>query len=73
MELLAGVEEEVKKLPGLYLGGNYRTGVAFGDCVQYGVDVANEVCGFLKSDTSPAESAPVVKAPVNAESMEVAV
>ena len=43
LAILDQMNEAVKKTPGLYLGGNYKTGVAFGDCVQYGADVA-KVC-----------------------------
>lgn len=63
LELLAGVEAGVKELPGLFLGGNYRTGVAFGDCVQYGADVAKDVAAFIASTQKPAEAV-VVAAPV---------
>lgn len=47
MDLLKRVEDGVKRYPGLYLGGNYRTGVAFGDCVQYGADVAKDISDFF--------------------------
>ena len=54
LEILAAVDDASKKIPGVYLGGNYRTGVAFGDCVQYGYDVATQVSEFL-SDSTPSE------------------
>ena len=48
LELLARVEAAATKgTPGLFLGGNYKTGVAFGDCVQYGVDIAKLVEEFI--------------------------
>ena len=41
------------------MGGNYKTGVAFGDCVQYGFDVAKAAEAYLqksKSTSSLSES-----------------
>ena len=40
----------ITTIPHYTTGGNYKTGVAFGDCVQYGCDVAQEVTKFLTSD-----------------------
>lgn len=64
-ELLARVEAAAKTCPGLYLGGNYRTGVAFGDCVQYGVDVARDVETYLSvKDVVDSRSKDELYAPV---------
>jgi len=47
LDILKELEDDEAKCPGLFLGGNYRTGVAFGDCVGYGVTEAKRVVEFL--------------------------
>lgn len=49
MEELGSAEAE---LPGLWVCGNYRSGVAFPDCVTYGYDHAKVVKKFLDSHSS---------------------
>jgi hypothetical protein len=49
----------VSKCPGMYLGGNYISGVAFGDCVQWGVDTAPKIAAFLASEAPAANKASV--------------
>ena len=57
LEILSGVEKaSAKKTPGLFLGGNYKTGVAFGDCVQYGVDIADSTVSYLTSTSTTTSS-----------------
>mmetsp|Transcript_15170 Transcript_15170/g.32373 ORF Transcript_15170/g.32373 Transcript_15170/m.32373 type:complete len:562 (-) Transcript_15170:33-1718(-) len=43
----AEVDAGLARCPGLFLGGNYVSGVAFGDCVQWGVDTAPKVQQLL--------------------------
>ena len=59
LEILDALEKDEAKCPGLYLGGNYRTGVAFGDCVQFGWTQAETIAEYLKEngkeDEKPSE------------------
>jgi len=48
VELINKVQQACEtKAPGLYLGGNYATGVAVGDCIAYGADIANDILTYL--------------------------
>ena len=62
LQILKELEEDERKAPGLYLGGNYRTGVAFGDCVAFGVNEAKRVADFLnmRDDASSSSAKEVV-------------
>jgi len=52
LDILAAVEKDESACPGFFLGGNYRTGVAFGDCVQFGWTEAERVAKFLETATA---------------------
>jgi protoporphyrinogen/coproporphyrinogen III oxidase len=41
------VKGALKDSPGVFLGGNYTSGVAFGDCVQWGMDAAKEIAEYV--------------------------
>jgi len=56
LERLAELDRGEAKAPGLFLGGNYRTGVAFGDCVQYGFDQAAKVQQYLEKSRQGAKA-----------------
>ena len=47
LPLIEQLEKAEAETPGLYVMGNYRTGVAFPDCVTFGYDHAKVVKGIL--------------------------
>ena len=72
LAILAGIDKDEAKCPGFLLGGNYRTGVAFGDCVAFGWTEAKRVSKFLASQSSSSSSAETVKATAETEMTIVA-
>ena len=59
--MIKAVDAASKRAPGLFLGGNYHTGVAFGYCEQYGADVSTDVLAFLQSVESTSSTASAIK------------
>jgi len=52
LPLLEELKQAEDKLPGLYVCGNYKTGVAFPDCVTYGYEHAKIVKSFLDAQSA---------------------
>jgi protoporphyrinogen/coproporphyrinogen III oxidase len=71
LSILADLAKDEEKCLGFFLGGNYRTGVAFGDCVQFGWTEAEKVASFLKT-TSSLQSSKDIPESVNAPIDETA-
>jgi protoporphyrinogen/coproporphyrinogen III oxidase len=59
LDILAAIEKDEAQCPGVFLGGNYRTGVAFGDCVQFGWTEAERVSKFLATTSTTASASPI--------------
>ncbi|CDF38327.1 unnamed protein product [Chondrus crispus] len=51
-DIMGKAEEAVKEHPGIFLGGNYTSGVAFGDCVQWGIDTAPKVAEYVAAQAA---------------------
>lgn len=55
LPMMKELEAAESKLPGLWVCGNYRTGVAFPDCVTFGYEQAKVVKDFLDSNGKDSE------------------
>jgi len=56
-DIRAKADEGLEKHPGLFLGGNYVCGVAFGSCVEWGVNTAPKVMKYLETKSTAKEPA----------------
>jgi len=52
LDLMNKLEQIEKTVDGLWVCGNYRTGVAFPDCVTFGYEHAKTVINYLNSNNS---------------------
>lgn len=57
LQLMDELQKAESKLPGLWVCGNYRSGVAFPDCVTYGYEHAKVVKSFLDTCTTATSGA----------------
>lgn len=66
LDIMKELESAESKLPGLWVCGNYRSGVAFPDCVTYGYEHAKVVKEYLDNSASAPETEkmPEIKAEV---------
>lgn len=46
-EVMDKVNDSLKEHPGVFLGGNYTSGVAFGDCVLWGTETAPKILQYI--------------------------
>ena len=62
LPLMEQLEAAERRTPGLWVCGNYRTGVAFPDCVTFGYEHAKVVQQYLSENPAPSASAAQAKA-----------
>lgn len=65
LPLMKDLEEAEAKLSGLWVCGNYRTGVAFPDCVTYGYEHAKIVKEYLDTASSDSSASATSKEAVS--------
>lgn len=46
-QVMEKVSTGLEQHPGIFLGGNYTSGVAFGDCVLWGIETAPEIVKYV--------------------------
>merc|ERR1712078_306352 len=56
LPIMDELEKAESKLPGFWVCGNYRSGVAFPDCVTFGYEKAKEVKSFLDTQQKQASA-----------------
>ena len=64
LEIIDQLEKAEKDTPGLWICGNYRSGVAFPDCVTFGYEHAKVVKQFLDEAEAPPAAAAAAPAAV---------
>ena len=54
-DIMAKAEKGLEQCPGVFMGGNFTSGVAFGDCVLWGTETAPKIAEFVeqKSEVAP--------------------
>eukprot|EP00562_Extubocellulus_spinifer_P009767 CAMPEP_0178497828 /NCGR_PEP_ID=MMETSP0696-20121128/14906_1 /TAXON_ID=265572 /ORGANISM="Extubocellulus spinifer, Strain CCMP396" /LENGTH=598 /DNA_ID=CAMNT_0020126299 /DNA_START=23 /DNA_END=1815 /DNA_ORIENTATION=- len=57
LDIIQQLQDAEKKTPGLWICGNYRSGVAFPDCVTFGYEQAKTVKEFLGAKTTSTDAA----------------
>ena len=45
--MLAEVRSAAESAPGLFLGGNYVSGVSVGDCIKFGRTMSGNISSYL--------------------------
>lgn len=51
-DIMSKIEGGLKDHPGIFLGGNYTSGVAFGDCVLWGTETAPKITEYINEQVA---------------------
>jgi len=63
LQRIETIQKQVNEaLPGVFLGGNYLSGISFGDCVSFGMQLADRVSTYLQENIEMYSKSVVSKA-----------